>query len=70
MLSQKPDFEVRIKGHPLVRIMGGEASVNGRDFHTDIKNLSSLVDMLQEILDTAQEAKKPKLVSGSDTRAA
>lgn len=66
MLINKPDFEIRIKGHKLITIENGEAHVDGRDFHTDLKNISTLVDMLQEIVGTARDAAKPRVVASNE----
>lgn len=66
MLTNKPDFEIRIKGHPLIKIKDGEARVDGRDFHSDLKNISTLVDMLQEIMGTAKDAAKPRLIASGE----
>lgn len=65
MLTNKPDFEIRIKGHPLIKIKDGEAHVDGHDFHTDLKNITTLVDMLQEIVGTARDAAKPRVIASN-----
>ncbi len=68
MLANKPDFEIRIKGHPLIKIKDGEARVDGRDYHTDLKNISTLVDMLQDIICSAQDAGRPRVVTSDGKR--
>jgi hypothetical protein len=60
--DETPEFEIRIKGHSLVQVSDGGVRVDGKNFHTDLKDLSSIVDVLNDILESANEAKKPKLV--------
>lgn len=60
--DETPEFEIRVKGHSLVQVSDGGVRVDGKNFHTDLKDLSSIIDVLHEILDSANEAKKPKLV--------
>lgn len=61
--DETPEFEIKVKGHSLVQFSDGGVRVDGKNFHTDLKDLSSILDVLHDILDTASEAKKPKLVS-------
>jgi len=63
MCYEAPEFEVIIKGHSIVKVAEGGVRIDGRDFHSDIKNLSALVDILNEVLETAQEVRKPRLVA-------
>lgn len=63
MCNETPEFEVRIKGHCLVKVIHGGVRIDGHDFHSDLKNLSSLVNILNDVLETAQDVKKPRLVS-------
>ena len=60
--DETPEFEIRIKGHRIVKVSDGGVLVDGRNFHSDLKDLSSIVDVLNDILDSANEARKPKLV--------
>ena len=62
--DETPEFEIRIKGHSLVKVSDGGVRVDGKNFHTDLKDLSSIIDVLNDILVSAHEAKKPKLASG------
>ena len=57
-----PEYEIRIKGHPLLKISNGDIRIDGRDFHSDIKELSSLLEILSGVLASAKEVKKPHLV--------
>lgn len=63
--DETPEFEIRIKGHSLVKVSDGGVRVNGKNFHADIKDLSSIVDVLNDILESASEARKPKLVQAA-----
>lgn len=63
MCYEAPEFEVIIKGHSIVKVADGGVRIDGRDFHTDVKNISTLVDILNEVLETAQEVRKPRLVA-------
>lgn len=63
MCNETPEFEVRIKGHSLVKVIHGGVRIDGHDFHSDLKNLSSLVNILNDVLETTQDIKKPRLVS-------
>ncbi len=58
----RAEYEVRIKGQTLVRVHEGKVKVEGKDFHGDVKNLAALIDILKYVLESAQEAKKPRLV--------
>jgi len=60
--DEAPEFEIRVNGHSLVQYSDGGIRVDGKNFHTDLKDLSSIIDVLHDILDSAQEAKKPRLV--------
>lgn len=60
--DETPDFEIRIKGHTLVKVNEMGVRVDGKDFHADLKDIASVVDVLHEILDSANEARKPRLV--------
>lgn len=63
MCQDKPDFEVRIKGQTLVSVSDGRVKVDGKDFHSDVKNLAALIDILSGVLETADSVKKPRLIS-------
>lgn len=65
MWSKVADYEVRVKGYSLIRINNGEVSINGKDFHTDLKTIALLIDMLTEVLHQAEETKQLRLVSTS-----
>ncbi len=67
MCNETPEFEVRIKGHSLVKITHKGVRIDGKDFHSDLKNLSSLIDILNGVVESAQEIKKPRLVSANVT---
>lgn len=60
--DETPEFEIRIKGHSLVTVNDGGVRVDGKNFHTDLKDLSSIINVLNDILESASEARKPKLV--------
>lgn len=60
--DETPEFEIRVNGHSLVQYSDGGIRVDGKNFHTDLKDLSSIIDVLHDILDSAQEARKPRLV--------
>lgn len=60
--DETPEFEIRIKGHSLVKVSEGGVRVDGKNFHADLKDLSSIIDVLNDILGSANEARKPKLV--------
>ena len=60
--DETPDFEISIKGHKIVKVSDGGVLVDGKNFHTDIKDLSSIIDVLNDILESANEARKPRLV--------
>lgn len=60
--DETPDFEIRIKGHVLVKVNEMGVRVDGKDFHGDLKDLAAVVEVLHEILDSANEARKPRLV--------
>ncbi len=66
MCSVTPDYEIRIKGHALLKISNGAVKIDGKDFHSDLKNLSSLIEILSGVLDSAQEVKKPKIVASEN----
>jgi len=63
MCNETPEYEVRIKGHSLVKITHKGVRIDGKDFHSDLKNLSSLIEILNGVLETAQDVKKPRLVA-------
>jgi hypothetical protein len=63
MCYEAPEFEVIIKGHSIVKVADGGVRIDGHDFHSDIKNITVLVDILNEVLETAQEVRKPRLVA-------
>ncbi len=63
MCYETPEFEVIIKGHSIVKVADGGVRIDGHDFHSDIKNITALVDILNEVLETAQEVRKPRLVA-------
>lgn len=65
MYHHTPDFEVRIKGQTFVSVSAGRVKVDGKDFHSDVKNLAALIDILSGVLETAENAKKPRLISGA-----
>ncbi len=65
MCQDTLEFEVRRKGHSLVKISNGDIRIDGRDFHSDIKDLSELVEMLSDVIASAQEMRKPRLVESS-----
>jgi hypothetical protein len=62
MHEKIPDYEVRVNGHPLVRVSDGDVCVEGKNFHADLRALSSLVAMLNDVLDTAEKEARPKAV--------
>lgn len=61
--DETPDFEIRINGHKIVQCADGAVRVDGKNFHTDLKDLSSIISVLQQILGSAEEAKKPRLIT-------
>ena len=63
MCYEAPEFEVIIQGHSLVKVADGGVRIDGQNFHTDLKNISALVDILNDVLDAAQEVKRPRLVA-------
>lgn len=60
------DCEVRIKGDSLIQIQDGKIHVHGKSFHEDIKNISTLIGILSDIVQQAEMIKKPKLVFSDD----
>lgn len=62
--DEAPEFEIRIKGHSLVTFNGAGVRVDGRDFHADIRDLSAVAEVIGDILESASEAKKPRLIAG------
>ncbi len=60
--DETPEFEIRINGHSLVKVSETGVRVDGKNFHTDLKDLSAVVDVLNDILESASEARKPRLV--------
>lgn len=68
MSQSERDFEIRVQGHTLVRVSDSGVKVDGKDFHADIKSLNDLVDILSNIIVTAQEAGKPRLVTDEGQR--
>jgi hypothetical protein len=63
MTRNERDFEIRVQGHTLVRVCDGGVRIDGKDFHSDLKSLNDLVDILSNIIVTAQEAGKPRLIA-------
>jgi len=59
------DFEIRVEGHTLVRVKEGGVRIDGKDFHSDLKNLSELIEILSSVVGSAQEAGKPRLIASS-----
>lgn len=59
----RPDFEVRIKGQTLVSVSDGRVKVDGKDFHADVKNIETLIQILSGVIETADTVKKTRLVS-------
>lgn len=70
MMQNERDFEIRVQGHTLVRVCDGGIKVDGKDFHSDLKSLSDLIDILSNIVVTAQEAGKPRLITDEGQRLA
>lgn len=68
MWSNVADYEVRVKGYSLIRINNGEVSINGKDFHTDLKTIELLIDMLSEVLHQAKETKQLRVVSSNSAQ--
>lgn len=68
MTQNERDFEIRVQGHTLVRVSDGGVRIDGKDFHSDLKSLSDLVDILSNIIVTAQEAGKPRLITDEGQR--
>lgn len=62
MPYNEQDFEVRVQGRTLLRVRDGGIRVDGKDFHADIRSLNDLVEILTDVISTAQEARKPRLV--------
>ncbi len=65
MCQNNQEFEVRVQGHTLVKVNDGGVKIEGKDFHNDLRSLNALIDILSSIVDSAQEAGKPRLVSDS-----
>ena len=63
MPHNERDFEIRVRGHTLVKVQDGGIRVNGKDFHNDLKSLGELIEILSNVVETAKEAGKPRLVS-------
>lgn len=59
------DFEIRVKGHALVKVSDGGVRIDGRDFHNDLRSLNELIDILSGVVESAQEAGRPRLVASS-----
>ncbi len=68
MTCKERDFEIRVQGHTLVRVSDGGVKVDGKDFHSDLKSLGELVNILSNIIVTAQEAGKPRLITEEGQR--
>jgi hypothetical protein len=68
MTRNERDFEIRVQGHTLVRVCDGGVRIDGKDFHSDLKSLSDLVDILSNIIVSAQEAGKPRLITDEGQR--
>ena len=68
MTRNERDFEIRVQGHTLVRVCDGGVRIDGKDFHSDLKSLNDLVDILSSIIVTAQEAGKPRLIADEGER--
>ena len=63
MSQNGPEFEIRVKGHTLVKVSDGGVRIDGKNFHSDLKDLTDLIDILSEVVGQAQQAGKPRLVS-------
>ena len=70
MSKDERDFEIRVQGHTLVRVSDGGVKVDGKDFHADLKSLSELIDILSDVVNSAQEAGKPRLVAAEGAQRA
>lgn len=68
MTQNERDFEIRVQGHTLVRVCDGGVRIDGKDFHADLKSLGELVDILSNVIATAQEAGKPRLITDEGQR--
>lgn len=68
MTQNERDFEILVQGHTLVRVCDGGVRIDGKDFHADLKSLSDLVEILSNIIVTAQEAGKPRLITDEGHR--
>lgn len=65
MCQGDQDFEIRVKGHTLLKVSDGGVRIQGKDFHNDLRSLSELIDILSSVVESAQEAGKPRLVESS-----
>jgi hypothetical protein len=62
MSQDERDFEVRVKGHTLVKVSDESIRIDGKDFHSDLKFLNDLISILSNVVEEAQGAGKPHLV--------
>ncbi len=56
------EFEVRVRGHNLIKVEDSAVLVDGKNFHADLKDIASLINILSDILQKAQESKKLRAV--------
>jgi len=65
MSYNERDFEIRVQGHPLVLVRDGGIKIDGKDFHADLRSLNDLVEILTDVIATAEEAGKPRLIENA-----
>ena len=62
--------DIVIEGQALVRIRDDRVYVEGRDFHGDLKNLSSIIHMLSDIVESAQASARPRVLTAAPVQRA
>lgn len=69
MYHRSPEFEVRFMGKNFMSVRDGEMNVQGVDFRTDLANVSRLIGLLSDLLNTALSVRDDAFPGNAEARA-